>query len=78
MYWPSENGQRTNNGRGDTTQKTKDQTTSTSIKTVVILGAPEGLLVPGTCLTSDTDKSWGEERRTGLLVRQTEHVHGHL
>jgi len=64
MYWQNENGQRTNNGRDDTTQKTKDRTTCTSIKTAVSLGAPEGLVVPGTCLTSDTDKSWG--RKEGM------------
>ena len=59
MYWPNENGQRTNNGRDDTTQKTKDRAIRTSLKTAMSLGAPEGLVVLGTCLTSDTDNSWG-------------------
>ena len=72
---------RTNNDQQNSTHKTEDRATRTSLKPVVNSGAPKGLVVPdpleAPCCKSGY-KSWMNEEITGKCSRQIEHIRGDL
>jgi len=69
---------RTNNDLRNTTQKTKDRAPRTSLKIRGSIRVSSFCSTYGTRRVTLVTNPVMNEERTGLWIRQTEHIHGHL